>query len=460
MLRRRQQLHTKLHKLIDACLFGLAFWLAHALRALDIFDRDQLIKDFNYYAWLLLVIVPLAPPLLEVQGFYRRPTFGSRRQIIWQILKASAWLSLTVITVLFFVKSEGARGVIALYIPCALLLAYTKEEIVRWWAHRGIGREQSRRRIILVGNESDTEELERTLKLSELGHVLIVDRINISDTTLDRLSDLLHRHSANAVMISPRNTLFGTIEQVIQLCELEGVEVLLLANFFQTRISQTTVDEMHGLPLLVFRTGPEAPWQTMAKTLMDFFGALLLLILLSPVILLTALAVRKTSPGPVLFRQQRAGLNGRPFTMLKFRSMVSNAEQLKQELEQLNEMTGPVFKVSNDPRITPVGRFIRKWSIDELPQLINVLRGEMSLVGPRPLPLDEVARFDDLAHRRRLSVKPGLTCLWQVSGRNEVRDFQEWVRLDLEYIDNWSLWLDLKILVRTIPAVITGAGAK
>ena len=146
--------------------------------------------------------------------------------------------------------------------------------------------------------------------------------------------------------------------------------------------------------------------------------------------------------------------------MLKFRTMVTNAEQLKHELAKLNEMSGPVFKVTNDPRVTPIGRFLRKWSIDELPQLWNVFRGEMSLVGPRPLPVDEVARFDDMAHRRRLSVKPGLTCLWQVSGRNNVTDFKEWVRLDLHYIDNWTIWLDLKILLRTIPAVVSGAGAK
>ena len=146
--------------------------------------------------------------------------------------------------------------------------------------------------------------------------------------------------------------------------------------------------------------------------------------------------------------------------MLKFRTMFSDAEQLKKELEQYNEMSGPVFKVTNDPRVTPIGKFLRKTSFDEWPQLWNVLKGEMSLVGPRPLPVDEVQRFDDLAHRRRLSVKPGLTCLWQVSGRNNVSDFRDWVRLDLEYIDNWSLWLDLKILARTIPVVLTGTGAK
>jgi lipopolysaccharide/colanic/teichoic acid biosynthesis glycosyltransferase len=146
--------------------------------------------------------------------------------------------------------------------------------------------------------------------------------------------------------------------------------------------------------------------------------------------------------------------------MYKFRTMVTNAEQLKAELAALNEMSGPVFKLTNDPRVTPVGRWLRKFSLDEFPQLFNVLRGEMSLVGPRPLPVDEVRRFDDLAHRRRLSVKPGLTCLWQVSGRNNVSDFKDWVRLDLEYIDNWSLWLDLKILWRTVPVVLAGTGAR
>jgi exopolysaccharide biosynthesis polyprenyl glycosylphosphotransferase len=237
----------------------------------------------------------------------------------------------------------------------------------------------------------------------------------------------------------------------------------LFADFFKTQVSRTVLEEFHGRPMLVFRSAPEASWPRLAKEFLDALGSFLLLLGLCtvlPVIPVAALLVRLTSQGPVLFRQQRSGLHGRPFTMLKFRTMVTNAEQLKQELEQLNEMSGPVFKVTNDPRVTPVGRWLRRYSIDELPQLFNVLRGEMSLVGPRPLPVSEVERFDDTADRRRLSVKPGLTCLWQVSGRNEVCNFKDWVRLDLEYIDNWSLWLDLKILLRTIPAVFRGTGAK
>jgi len=212
--------------------------------------------------------------------------------------------------------------------------------------------------------------------------------------------------------------------------------------------------------VIVFRSAPETSWQGIAKQLLDLLGALALLILFAPIFVVAALAIRLTSKGPILFRQQRCGLNGQPFMMLKFRSMVTDAEQRKHEIECLNEMDGPVFKVTNDPRVTRVGRILRKFSIDEFPQLFNVVRGEMSLVGPRPLPVDEVRRFDDPAHRRRLSVKPGLTCLWQVSGRNNVNNFRDWVRLDLEYIDNWSLWLDLKILWRTIPVVLAGTGAK
>jgi lipopolysaccharide/colanic/teichoic acid biosynthesis glycosyltransferase len=173
-----------------------------------------------------------------------------------------------------------------------------------------------------------------------------------------------------------------------------------------------------------------------------------------------AIGIKLTSPGPVIFMQQRAGKHGRPFKMYKFRSMRTGAELEQDRLKNLNQMSGPVFKIVDDPRITPLGRWIRRTSIDELPQLLNVLLGHMSLVGPRPLPLYEVENFELTAHRRRLSMKPGLTCLWQISGRNNVREFSDWVKLDVEYIDNWSLWLDFVILVRTVPVVLLGTGAR
>ncbi len=212
--------------------------------------------------------------------------------------------------------------------------------------------------------------------------------------------------------------------------------------------------------MLVFRSTPDVSWTLFIKDLVDRVSAFIALVVFAIPLAIIALIIRITSPGPIIFRQQRAGKHGKPFTMYKFRSMENDAEMRRAELEPFNQMHGPVFKVEDDPRITPFGGWIRRTSMDELPQLVNVLMGDMSLVGPRPLPLYEVEKFENTAQRRRLSVKPGLTCLWQISGRNQVRDFRDWVKLDLDYIDRWSLALDFKILLRTIPAVIWGFGAK
>lgn len=462
MLRRQRQIRAQVQQWVDAGLFALAFWLAHATRALAPRYSPELkeIQPFEQYLWLYLLIVPGTVFLLKALGFYNRPVLFSRRETAWVLSHAVTLAVLGLVTVLFLRKQELARAVIFLFGGFAFLLVMVKEELVLSWMQSKLGQEQLKRRVVLVGMAEDTAQIERDLETKARGAVEVLARLDLHETSGEKLIELLHDRAANGVILSARHTYFEQVEKVIELCELEGVEVWLLADFFKTRVSQTSVDDFLGRPTVVFRSAPEASWQGVAKQTLDFVGALVLLLLASPVFLLAALAVKLTSSGPVLFRQQRSGLNGRPFTMLKFRTMVTDAEQLKAELASFNEMDGPVFKVTNDPRVTPVGRFLRKWSVDELPQLWNVLRFEMSLVGPRPLPVDEVRRINDPAHRRRLSVKPGLTCLWQISGRNEVSSFKEWVRLDLEYIDNWSLWLDLKILLKTIPVVLTGAGAK
>jgi exopolysaccharide biosynthesis polyprenyl glycosylphosphotransferase len=213
-------------------------------------------------------------------------------------------------------------------------------------------------------------------------------------------------------------------------------------------------------PMLVFRTTPDLSWTLLIKSAMDRAGALIGLLVGAIPMLVIAIVIRATSPGPAIFRQARGGKNGKPFTMYKFRSMTTDAAMRQTELAMFNEMQGPVFKIDRDPRVTTVGKFLRRTSLDELPQLLNVLRGDMSLVGPRPLPLYEVEKFESPAQRRRLSMKPGLTCLWQISGRNQIVEFADWVKLDLEYIDNWSLWLDFKILLKTLPVVLFGWGAK
>ena len=359
-----------------------------------------------------------------------------------------------------FRKTFAPRGVMVLFGFISFALVWLKEEIMVVALRSRLAKSQFHRRIILAGIPAETAKLRREIHAHSGEGVEVVAEFNLSGAPTQELIDLLHEHSVSGVFVTARHAQLDRVESVLQLCEVEGVEAWLVADFFATQIARASFDEMFGKPLLVFRTTPETSWQVITKLLLDFFGALALIIITSPLMLVIAVLVKFTSPGPAFFRQQRSGLNGAPFEILKFRTMSTNAEQLQHELAAMNEMSGPVFKVTNDPRITRFGKWLRKYSLDELPQLFNVLRGDMSLVGPRPLPVDEVRRFSDLAHRRRLSVKPGLTCLWQIKGRNKISDFKEWVRLDLEYIDNWSIWLDLKILLLTLPAVLRGTGAK
>ena len=247
------------------------------------------------------------------------------------------------------------------------------------------------------------------------------------------------------------------MKQIFLMCEELGIRTRVAMNFFQNRVARLEVEELEGIPFLTFTTTPSNETHLALKRLLDVSVSLLLLMLAMPVIVIAALAIRLTSPGSVLFKQERLGLNGRIFTLYKFRTMIEDAHERREEVSHLNTMNGPVFKAKADPRVTPIGRILRKFSLDELPQLWNVLKGDMSLVGPRP-PIPEEVESYRRWHRRRLSMKPGLTCLWQVSGRNEI-DFDRWMELDLQYIDNWSPSLDFKILLRTIPAVLSGKGA-
>jgi exopolysaccharide biosynthesis polyprenyl glycosylphosphotransferase len=463
MLRRHRQIRTQIHQLMDACLFAASFWLAYVLRSNpDIIDLFGLypVGPFRDYVWLYLILIPAAPVILEAQGFYNRPLLSSRRTMLWPLFKGCLFTALCLLIALFFFRTLIARSVLVWFGFISFALVALKEEVSRMVLRSALARSPYRRRYILLGTSDETARMRSELRTKSQEQFEILAQLNLAETSIQRLVELLHEHSVNGVILSARHSYFEQVEAAIQACELEGVEVWLVADFFKTQISRTSLDDFYGRPVLVFRTTPETSWQSVIKQTIDFALALLLLVLGSWVFGIIALIIKWTSPGPILFRQQRSGLNGRPFTIYKFRTMVTNAEQLKHELAAMNEMSGPVFKVSNDPRITPIGKILRKFSLDELPQLFNVLRGEMSLVGPRPLPVDEVKRFNDLAHRRRLSVKPGLTCLWQISGRNNVTDFRDWVRLDLEYIDNWSLWLDLKILWLTVPVVLAGTGAK
>ena len=275
---------------------------------------------------------------------------------------------------------------------------------------------------------------------------------------LKDLETILRNQVVDEVFVFlPIKSFYSEIEEVLHVCERVGIEAKIPTELFSRNLARAKVSVYADLPVIDFYTSPKMNWQLFVKRHLDLMVSTTILLLLAPLFIVVSIMIKATSDGPVFFRQKRLGYNGRIFSCLKFRTMIRNADEMKKELLALNEMDGPVFKIRKDPRVTKVGRFLRKTSIDELPQLVNVLIGDMSLVGPRP-PVPEEVRQYDLEDRRRLSMKPGVTCFWQINGRNKI-SFEKWMELDKQYIDQWSLWLDLKILFKTIPAVLRGSGA-
>jgi exopolysaccharide biosynthesis polyprenyl glycosylphosphotransferase len=280
----------------------------------------------------------------------------------------------------------------------------------------------------------------------------------ILGTTME-MEDILHGNQVDEVIICASGNELSRLEfeEVFEICESEGVQIRINSDFLGKLTRRITVDRIYGLSMISCLSTSHNEWSLYLKRLIDVLVSGIGLIILSPVFLVIGILVKLSSEGPVFYQWNVMGFNKKLFRSWKFRTMIVNADEMKEKLTDFNEMKGPVFKIKNDPRITGVGRFLRKFSLDELPQLWSVFKGDMSLVGPRPAFPHELARYESW-HRRKLSIKPGITCLWQANGRNAINDFNEWVRMDLEYVDNWSLWLDFKILLKTIGAVLGGTG--
>ena len=273
-------------------------------------------------------------------------------------------------------------------------------------------------------------------------------------------AEFVRNNVVDEVIISlPLKSLYQEASLIANVCEMQGILVRHLPNVFNTEHAVLALEDFENEPFVSHYTRSMEGWQVLIKEVLDRALSLVLLLLLSPFLIIIAILIKITSPGPVFFIQDRVGLNKRRFRVYKFRTMVKDAEQKQAELEDFNEVSGPVFKIKNDPRITTVGKILRKTSIDELPQLYNVLKGDMSLVGPRALPVRDYNGFDEDWYRRRFSVRPGITCLWQINGRSSI-PFEKWMELDMEYIDQWSLLLDFSIIIKTIPAVLRGSGAE
>jgi exopolysaccharide biosynthesis polyprenyl glycosylphosphotransferase len=308
---------------------------------------------------------------------------------------------------------------------------------------------------------ADMLESHSELGLQVIGHVetdgeepALLTRPILGD--LEAVEDILHTNVVDEVALCLPVSQWQRIDELARLCEEEGKIVRVPLYVLEHTLSAGRVEEVDGLPIYSMVTGPDRILALTAKRVVDLVGSAVAMVTLSPLLAAIAVAVRMDSPGPILFRQERVGVHGRRFSIVKFRTMVAGAEELLEDLRDQNEIRGHAFKLSSDPRITKVGRWLRATSLDELPQLFNVLRGEMSIVGPRPPLVTEVAGYD-IWHRRRLSMKPGITGLWQVNSRHE-QDFDRWVETDLEYIDGWSFWLDLRIMARTIPAMLHRQG--
>lgn len=463
MISRRQELSLQLNQITDGLILAGAMYAGYLLRRSRIIDFDILpeIPPFEAFLWLFVVVALFGPLLLEMQGFYQYPLEKTIGRSLRQIAYAGVWCGLLIGAAVVFLKlSIPSRSAFLLFIILAPAGLLAREAVFRAIYLRRLRRGAHGESVILAGTTAKMDALMSSLSPAQSLEISIVERIDLGSQNVRDLVDAIHRHSVGRVILA-----FGThsaenLQAAIAACETEGVEAWVAADFVRASIARPAYDTLGSTPVLVFRVTPDLSWALLVKDVTDRVGALIGLVLLSPLLLLIAAGIKLTSPGPVIFKQQRAGRYGRPFTMFKFRSMHSGAEMQRAELQPYNQMSGPVFKVENDPRITAFGKWLRRTSLDEFPQLFNVLLGQMSLVGPRPLPLYEVDNFELTAHRRRLSMKPGLTCLWQISGRNNVRDFEDWVKLDVQYIDNWSLGMDFAILLRTIPVVLFGIGAR
>lgn len=471
MLKQRTKIFAFFLYLGDLGAVLLAFLCAYWFRGIFPQESYATLFPFSWYLNLLLAVVPIWSITLYLTGLYRDWRGQGRWKETWGIFKAVLISSLFLGFILFALKYQFVSRIFillfALFDFFLVIAARTSIRTIILFSNRKIERF---RMILIVGTEeralslAQNIEKHKDLGLRILGFVATGDgsppqKLNgypVLGSAKD-LPQLLEREVVDEVIFAISQEELKNMGDLFLSCEERGITARLAINFFPHVIAKTHLEELDGLPLLTFTTTPKNELLLLLRRIFDFVGSIILILILSPVFLLITLAIGLDSRGPAIYRQVRCGLNGRRFTFYKFRSMVQGAETRKGDLLAHNLMDGPVFKMKNDPRVTRVGRFLRKTSLDELPQLFNVLRGDMSFVGPRPPIPEEVEKYEGW-QRRRLSMKPGITGLWQASGRNQI-DFQQWMKLDLEYIDNWSMWLDFKILIKTILVVLLRKGA-
>ncbi len=462
-----------MHDLGVTCV---AFVVAYLLRTLlvhfDFFSRRLPgIYPFSHYLPLLAAFLITWALVGYFSSFYRDLELSNPIQLILNIVSQLGVVLVVIYAGLYlFRRGDVSRTYVLLIGGVDFVLLV----IGRAVTYSGVSWMRDRLRryhyLLIVGCGSRAREMATLIEESwGMGLRLIgfVDP-NPGDASLQALgayrihpladlSGILQQEVVDEIIFAVNMQELARLEPVMQHCADVGMRTRVQLEFLPAAYSRIYLEKFREVQLLSLSSAPDSELRLFFKRIFDVALSFTALVVFSPVLLCIAAMIRVTSPGPVLFRQTRCGLGGRRFMLYKFRSMINNAEQMRAELHQLNELDGPVFKISEDPRITTVGRWLRRFSLDELPQLWNILRGDMSFVGPRPAVPEEVEQYEDW-QRRRLRMRPGLTCTWVLEGRNHI-DFKRWMQLDLTYIDNWSLWLDFKIFLRTIPIVLSGRGA-
>jgi len=476
MFREHARLFTSLQFIGDLALTCAAFPVAYWMRLnADWAIPGQLEPLLNpelhplpVYSWIVALGIAWWACSAYSLGLYRISMRRSSWQKIRVIIEASILLGLFLGFLSFALKLNMSRPLIALFVVVqALFLSAARLAVALHGRPRHSW--EPRRNIVIVGAGRKAREMGEVISryrdwgLRILGYVQAngnqgADPGELLGTVTDLPQIIENNVVDEVIFVASGPKELDALQEVLAVCKELGVHARVAADFFPAKVSKLSMEFLENVPLITFSATPDGAFSLFVKRVIDIVCAAVVLVVLTPFMVIVSALVKLTSRGPIIYKQVRCGLYGRKFVLYKFRSMRRGAEDVLWEIRHLNEMDGPVFKMRNDPRVTPLGRLLRKTSIDELPQFWNVLRGDMSLVGPRA-PLPEEVREYTRWQRRRLSVKPGITCLWQVSGRNEI-DFHEWMKLDLHYIDNWSLLLDLKILLRTFPVVLLGKGAR
>jgi exopolysaccharide biosynthesis polyprenyl glycosylphosphotransferase len=465
-------------KLLDVVLLITAFGLATALvvyaekgvslerfLSLRVKLSNCAIFGVGIFVWHVI---------LSASGLYKSRRLSPRFAELFDILKATTLCTLSVgsLASVFSIRMVTSRFLIFFWLM-ALALLLSMRLTIRY-ALAGIRRRgRNLRHVLILGTNARAIEFAKRLEETpERGYRLLgfvddewANFDKFKETGLPfacrqaELAEFLRRNVVDEVAFYlPLRSYYEDCARVAALCEEHGTIMRFATDIFTLKTVRARAEEVDGDHYISTSAGALDGWPLMTKRVLDIVMSMALIFLLTPLLAAVALLIRLTSNGPVLFRQERLGLNKRRFKIYKFRTMVADAEKRMAELEQYNEASGPVFKIKNDPRITRLGKILRRTSIDELPQLFNVLKGDMSMVGPRPLPVRDYEGFSEDWQRRRFSIQPGLTCLWQINGRSSIA-FEDWMKLDIKYMDEWSLWLDVKILARTIPAVLKGSGA-